>query len=501
VRSVSQSFADEHGEPLVEILHNRKPDHPGARPLAEVKVGENYDGTVVHNKHGVFVDFGFERNAKLQVKSKYKPGFSRGMRVQGMTCTMVDTSRGWVSMVPNPWTLPAPASRSQQRGRSKSRCHSTSHYVGGKGRGKSGRPFHYQGTPSCPRAGSVSPRSISADAARRDAPVDDQGRPIDLQRVIVNFINVGTTYGKQVLKRFDIEGSNPSFHWQGVRLCVKHLHDKCFMNVIGVIFQDWRGCDGDVLQPDLVVGIPPDIRIMCEHVEETPRICGSHQKDADDEMTIKMAQRRNCRIMDNDNYRDWAKHHPDPEIRCWLKHSRPRVQMNYYFDMLLGTFETLDGKVSAVGDSSNASRASSVEQVPQATLAESVESPLPSCSHRKGSMKGKIGGSEPTSCLPSPYSEDLHLRGKSSFKGHMVRSNSRCKGGQCDSGGTGGQGRQCVKDWNYGNDVADGKNWASGKGGKRGKRSGSTHYSKGPRVTSRNRRSAENCTPPFDPWC
>jgi len=48
-------------------------------------------------------------------------------------------------------------------------------------------------------------------------------------------------------------------------------------------------------------------------------------------------------MLDNDNYRDWTKHHPDYEIRRWLKQSRRCVQMNYYFDFSLGSFETLDG--------------------------------------------------------------------------------------------------------------------------------------------------------------
>lgn len=115
------------------------------------------------------------------------------------------------------------------------------------------------------------------------------------------------------------------------------------MRVIGVIFQNWHGLDGSLNDLREVTGVPADIASMCDAIEEAPRICGSHQRSADDEMTIKMAQRRNCRMLDNDNYRDWARHHPDGEIRAWLKHSRRCVQMNYYFDSSIGCFETLDG--------------------------------------------------------------------------------------------------------------------------------------------------------------
>ena len=61
---------------------------------------------------------------------------------------------------------------------------------------------------------------------------------------------------------------------------------------------------------------------------------------------IKMAYRRNCQMLDNDNYRDWARKHPDPEIRKWLKSSQRVLQMNFYFDSELGCFETLDGNPS-----------------------------------------------------------------------------------------------------------------------------------------------------------
>merc|ERR1719316_2608798 len=112
-----------------------------------------------------------------------------------------------------------------------------------------------------------------------------------------------------MLQARHLEGNSPWFHWEGVRLCVKHLTARLQMRVIGVIFQNWVGLDGALDALREVVGVPADIASLCDNIEETPRICGSHQRSADDEMTIKMAQRRNCRMLDNDNYRDWARHH------------------------------------------------------------------------------------------------------------------------------------------------------------------------------------------------
>lgn len=176
-------------------------------------------------------------------------------------------------------------------------------------------------------------------------------QPYDLSCVVVNFNNVGTTYGKKVLKLEDTR----AYHWEGVRLCVAHLTQQLGLTVYGVIFQGWKAWDG--LYDDLaeVFGIPADIRAMCRLIEETPRITMSHQRSADDEMTIKMAWRRNCRFLDNDNYRDWAKYHPDEHIRAWLKSSRAQLQMNYYFDSELGCFETLDGNAAAAPEGRAAS--------------------------------------------------------------------------------------------------------------------------------------------------
>lgn len=166
--------------------------------------------------------------------------------------------------------------------------------------------------------------------------VDNEGREFAMDVVVVNFNNVGTTFGHKFLK----DGTN--YHWEGVRRCVQHLTKELGLKVVGVIFENWVALD-NLENPTKVWGIPEDIRNLCECVEETPRLTGSHHKSADDEMTIKCAYRRNCRFMDNDNYRDWLSDMKSTKVRAWLEHCQERVHMRYYFDTGLGCFETLDG--------------------------------------------------------------------------------------------------------------------------------------------------------------
>merc|ERR1712056_174125 len=88
---------------------------------------------------------------------------------------------------------------------------------------------------------------------------------------------------------------------------------------------------------------------MCEvsggSIELTPRVTGQQHRSADDEMTIKCAYRRNCRFLDNDNYHDWRGTLHDEGIRLWLEHCQEFLQVRFYFDTGLGTFDTLDGNI------------------------------------------------------------------------------------------------------------------------------------------------------------
>jgi hypothetical protein len=156
----------------------------------------------------------------------------------------------------------------------------------------------------------------------------------------VNFVNVGMKFGEKFPN--SERSGKTAFGWEGVRRCVKHLANDRKYRVIGVIFENFKVGVGEPM-----VGVPADIRQMCESIEETPRSNGSHQKSADDEMTIKCAYRRNCHFLDNDNYRDWLRALHNPTQRAWLECNQDKLHMKYYFDTL-GYFETLDGNSAIV---------------------------------------------------------------------------------------------------------------------------------------------------------
>merc|ERR1712137_1353635 len=110
--------------------------------------------------------------------------------------------------------------------------------------------------------------------------------------VVVNFANVGATYATKVLGRGGSKGDR-LFDWEGVRKCVNYIREELDMQVVGCIYENYWGPDNDVQQ---VEGVPEDIRRKCLSIQETPRLTGKNHKSADDEMTIKCAYRRNCRL-------------------------------------------------------------------------------------------------------------------------------------------------------------------------------------------------------------
>eukprot|EP00929_Paragymnodinium_shiwhaense_P052592 TRINITY_DN26346_c0_g2_i1.p1 TRINITY_DN26346_c0_g2~~TRINITY_DN26346_c0_g2_i1.p1 ORF type:complete len:1272 (-),score=312.62 TRINITY_DN26346_c0_g2_i1:463-4278(-) len=165
-------------------------------------------------------------------------------------------------------------------------------------------------------------------------------RTYDVSMVVVNFANVGATYAKKVLAK-DLKKGDRLFDWEGVRKCIKHLTEELGMKVHGVCFENFVGPDNGRMSHS----IPADIRSMCSSVQEAPRITGKQHKSADDEMTIKCAFRRNCLFLDNDNYRDWLMELRNVKIRRWLGDCQDMLQMRYYFDSELGTFDTLDGNI------------------------------------------------------------------------------------------------------------------------------------------------------------
>jgi hypothetical protein len=182
----------------------------------------------------------------------------------------------------------------------------------------------------------------SPPASRSTKPVNAGVTPIpkeyDMDRVVVNFGNVGETYAKKVMKKVGTN-DHKAFDWEGVRRCVNFLTTELEMKVVGIVLEHFSGHDNG----RYIKEIPADIKKACTSIEETPRIIGRHMKSAEEEMTIKCAFRRNCMFMDNDNYPDWAKELGNLKMRSWLAISSDLLQMRYYFDSKMGTFDTIDG--------------------------------------------------------------------------------------------------------------------------------------------------------------
>jgi hypothetical protein len=147
---------------------------------------------------------------------------------------------------------------------------------------------------------------------------------------VVNFEDVGKAYGLHILQGMQDHADN-KFHWDGVRLCLQYLLEHNF-KVVGVVLQDCVGYDGSDFQT--VRSVPQDVRNMCEFVEETPRIYLENFRHASDETTIKLAYRRNCRILDNDDYAGWLSVSGglrNESIRRWLQHGQEFLHLNYRF--------------------------------------------------------------------------------------------------------------------------------------------------------------------------
>jgi len=167
--------------------------------------------------------------------------------------------------------------------------------------------------------------------------VDCEGRRYRLDMVVVNFANVGAFYGKKCLKR-----EEHFFDWEGVRRCCRYLRSQRKILVVGVINENFTATDNN---SDRRRTLPEDIKKMCESVEETPRLPGVQHSSADDEMTIKCAYRRNCYFLDNDQYRDWKQQLRDDKCRLWLEKHSMFLQMRYFFDSALGSFDLLEGNI------------------------------------------------------------------------------------------------------------------------------------------------------------
>jgi hypothetical protein len=220
-----------------------------------------------------------------------------------------------------------------------------------------------QGVPSVGLKRKLSGDQTPASLGNPKGLRDESGRMYDLKRVVVNFANVGASFGKKCLSR----EHRGLFDWDGVRKCVKQLTTEAKMTVVGVIYEDFQGTDNGAKNKHERVRMPTDIMKMCESVEETPKVSGQNHGSADDEMTIKCAFRRNCCFMDNDNYRDWIQQMRDEKCRAWLQSGRELLHLRYYFDSE-GYFETIDGNVPAhmLVDASVKAKSLSKEQLAKA---------------------------------------------------------------------------------------------------------------------------------------
>lgn len=185
---------------------------------------------------------------------------------------------------------------------------------------------------------------LSPTPGMANARFDNEGRPFDLTRVVVNFANVGMKFGSTCLRRKHGDRL-PMFDYEGVRRCVRHMTEKLGLICVGVIFENYRASDFGAANPCEIWKCPEDIEAMCESVELAPRLAGQQHKSADDEMTIKCAYNRNCRFLDNDNYADWRKAMGASNIKVWLEKCQEFLQQRFYFDTGLGTFDTLDGNI------------------------------------------------------------------------------------------------------------------------------------------------------------
>lgn len=189
------------------------------------------------------------------------------------------------------------------------------------------------------RQGNEVSASLESAPKQQKIDYDCEGRKYEFGKVVVNFANVGATYGKTVLKKNWNKGDS-LFHWEGVRRCIQFLAKDQKLKVIGVCYENFKGPDVGVWAG----AIPADIEQMCEMIW-VPRSIGDNFKSSDDEATIICAYRRNCRFIDNDNYRDWKMNLRNEKIRTWLNMSQERMHVRFLFDSGLGGFELLQGNL------------------------------------------------------------------------------------------------------------------------------------------------------------
>jgi len=284
------------------------------------------------------------------------------------------------------------------------------------------------GRPTCDDQDSS---SSAGESIEEHSATEDIRPSLDLGTIVVNFNNVGCSYGTKVLR----VTHGCKFHWEGVRKCVHFLTASRGLRVIGVIFENWRGMDGPSDRCQDVSGVPADIAEMCEFIEEVPRIAQNHQRSADDEVTIKLAFRRQCRMLDNDSYRDWKRCLTDRDIRSWLQAHSVDLMVNYFFDSELGHFEILDGNAGETRNRRSKSRRKrSRRRSRQRSRARSPSNRQRSPTADRHRSSPKSSPTSPTSSLdidsPAQSRPEGREGGNSPAKASPPRGRSRGRGPQ-----------------------------------------------------------------------
>mmetsp|Transcript_25072 Transcript_25072/g.74816 ORF Transcript_25072/g.74816 Transcript_25072/m.74816 type:complete len:272 (+) Transcript_25072:158-973(+) len=171
---------------------------------------------------------------------------------------------------------------------------------------------------------------------------DKDGRPYDLTRVVVNFAGVGAAFVRAARGR-DPKKNYAVFDWDGVRLCVRHLRLRLGLKVVGVTSENLVGPDRGSARR---LGLPSDIKLMCESIEVADGLLEPHPRRAARIATLSAAWRKNCRFM-SDDVGDRVQVFCDSECRGWLRAARRTLLMRFFFGPQQGHFETPDGGAQA----------------------------------------------------------------------------------------------------------------------------------------------------------
>uniref|UniRef100_A0A7S2JEQ9 Uncharacterized protein n=1 Tax=Alexandrium andersonii TaxID=327968 RepID=A0A7S2JEQ9_9DINO len=112
------------------------------------------------------------------------------------------------------------------------------------------------------------------------------------------------------------------------------------MQIFGVVPEDFQAQDSGSGHR---CGLPFDIQLLCECVEEALPEPHSGEPGAAREMAIERAYEKNCFYVDSGN--GAAPLVCEPKCRFWLERCRDLLHVRYFYDSTLGTFDVFDGNV------------------------------------------------------------------------------------------------------------------------------------------------------------